>query len=329
MGTRSCKDDKVLGPFGISKTNLNGVLFRDLCGVLGLCSATTFFKKRSYGTWRHQRSKLLYQLDHFLVQRASLVRIIDAGRYGENLLDSDHDAIRIVIRVAKNLKKRSGMAQNFIDRGLLSCPNMKGEFVSAVFESDGLLPDRLIHAAKKTLNVRSRKNPGWFNENAELLHAAIDARNLAQDVFSRSCRPGTRGDAAVHKKLREARKLVKTLVAEAKAEWRSKRISLLGLSRAAPKEYWQAVRELNTGIIAMNPAATMIFNDSNGVPCVNNTQNEQVVKDHFERVFNLPSTYDSTVLSSIRQRDSMEHLDLEPSDEEISKAVKHAKAGKA
>ena len=237
MGTRSCKDDKVLGPFGISKTNLNGVLFRDLCSVLGLCLATTFFKKRSYGTWRHPRSKLLYQLNHFLVQRASLVRIIDAGRYGENLLDSDHDAIRIVIRVAKNLKKNSGMAQNFIDRCLLSCPNMKGEFVSAVFESDGLLPDRLIHAAKKTLNVRSRKNLGWFNENAELLHAAIDARNLAQDVFSRSCRPGTRGDAAVHKKLREARKLVKTLVSEAKAEWRSKRISLLGLSRAAPKEY--------------------------------------------------------------------------------------------
>jgi hypothetical protein len=152
------------------------------------------------------------------------VHIVDAGRHGENFLDSesDHDAIHIVISVAKNLKKRSGMAQNFIDCCLLSCPNVKGEFVSDAIESDCLLPNSLMHTAKKTLNVRWRKNQGWFNENEELLHAASDARNLVQDVFSRPCRPGTRGDAAVHKNLREAKTLVKTLVAEAKAEWRSR-----------------------------------------------------------------------------------------------------------
>ena len=101
-----------------------------------------------------------------------------------------------------------------------------------------------------------------------------------------------------------------------------KQAGMLGLGRTTSKEYWNAVRELNTGIIIMNPAATMIFNYLSGLPWVNNTQNEQVVKDHFEHVFNLPSMYDATVLNSIRQRDSMEHLDLELSD-------MHTQAGKA
>jgi hypothetical protein len=39
--------------------------------------------------------------------------------------------------------------------------------------------------------------------------------------------------------------------------------------------------------------------------------------------------YDLTVLNSIQQMNSMEHLGLEPSDNEISKAAKQARAGKA
>ena len=69
-----------------------------------LKAATTWFKKKSYATWIHPRSKKPHQIDHFIVNNEMFPRILNAGLTAQ-LLDSDHSAIMITIRIMKRLKR--------------------------------------------------------------------------------------------------------------------------------------------------------------------------------------------------------------------------------
>mmetsp|Transcript_37802 Transcript_37802/g.100439 ORF Transcript_37802/g.100439 Transcript_37802/m.100439 type:complete len:358 (-) Transcript_37802:868-1941(-) len=205
MGTRTSATDHVLGPYGISKQNVAGHLFRDFCETMNLCSAATFFTKRSYTTWRHMRSKFHYQLDHFLVRRMHLNRVVDACVYGALVLDSDHTPIRMKLRVARNLKHKAGRPATLrVNRGLLKCPTAQSNFLDAVEKADPSLslPERVRCAAKATLSASYRAQPGWFQQCEADLLKLIAARNAAARNFRglNCCEEKNRGSTASIKK---------------------------------------------------------------------------------------------------------------------------------
>ena len=57
-----------------------------------LVAASTCFKKRNYGTWQHPRSKLLHQIDHFIVNNSKFKCVMNCGTT-EPMLYSDRRAI--------------------------------------------------------------------------------------------------------------------------------------------------------------------------------------------------------------------------------------------
>jgi len=95
MGIRSSVRDGVLGPFGVEYCNKAGKELYDCCATLGLFSATTFFRKPQYQTWKNPRSKLGHQIDHCLVRRSVFARVRDAGRYGGLAVESDHQPLSL------------------------------------------------------------------------------------------------------------------------------------------------------------------------------------------------------------------------------------------
>ena len=107
MGTSNDKDDPV-GSFGLPHINESGRRFRSYLSVNNLNVMSTQFKKREFSTWIHPRSKQKHQIDHFLVNQEMSHRIIDAG-ITTCLLDSDHRAISIKVRIMKRLKKRTSI----------------------------------------------------------------------------------------------------------------------------------------------------------------------------------------------------------------------------
>ena len=91
-----------IGPHGCKHLNPAGERFRTYLEVNGLTAATTYFKKKTYGTWTHPRSKRSHQIDHFITSKSDFCRLIDAG-CSRPLLDSDHLAIMCKIRVKARL----------------------------------------------------------------------------------------------------------------------------------------------------------------------------------------------------------------------------------
>ena len=96
-----------------------------------------------------------------------------------------------------------------------------------------------------------------------------------------------------------------------------------------PKQYWDAVRDLKRGISDTKPSQKTIFLNSEGVERKTAAENEETVQAHFTKVFNIPSSCQTSVINEIRQRKIRHFLDDAPSDDEIRNAVLHAKHGKA
>ena len=101
MGHASENYDSLLGNFGLPHVKDSGRRF--LSYLSNLSVMTTAFMKKKYATWIHPRSKKTHQIDHIIVNREMAHRTTDTG-VTSPVLDSDHQAVFLKLRVMKRLK---------------------------------------------------------------------------------------------------------------------------------------------------------------------------------------------------------------------------------
>ena len=63
-----------VGPHGNHHVNNAGLRFRTFLEVNSYTALTTYFKKKSYSTWTHPRSKKPHQIDHFLSDKIQFLK---------------------------------------------------------------------------------------------------------------------------------------------------------------------------------------------------------------------------------------------------------------
>ena len=98
-------DRNLCGPFGIPHTNGAGRIMHSFLSISGLTTTTTFFHKKSHGTWIHSRSKFSHQLDHIITNRDKLCTVTDEG-VTESMIESDHRALKCKFHMQLKLAKR-------------------------------------------------------------------------------------------------------------------------------------------------------------------------------------------------------------------------------
>ena len=96
-----------VGPHGIDHVNAAGRRLRSFMESHALCSLTSFFPKKAYGTWVHPRSRLPHQLDHVLVTRSDRRRFVDAAACPFQLISSDHRAVGCKLRFRVQMQRRA------------------------------------------------------------------------------------------------------------------------------------------------------------------------------------------------------------------------------
>ena len=241
-----------VGPHGCKHLNPAGERFRTYLEVNGLTAATTYFKKKVYGTWTHPRSKRLHQIDHFITSKSDFCRLTDAG-CSKPLVDSDHLAIMCKLKIKARLKKRNPDPRQKLlklDVTVLNDKSRSAEFCNKVMEKfDNSAGDSdyytrvsnsMIEAAKEVLPAKPRAQPSWFVAASEKLSKLIEERNNAMIV---SFRYKTR---SLTQRLRSARKNLKVAVTEAKNAWIKDKWNQLNkrhLQRGTAN-CWQALGEI-------------------------------------------------------------------------------------
>ena len=94
-----------MGPFGELHVKDAGLRLRAYIETRGLAAVSTHFQKPHYATWKHPCSGNMHQVDHFIVESHMMTHVSDCG-ITEALVDSDHRAIKCILRVTARKVKQ-------------------------------------------------------------------------------------------------------------------------------------------------------------------------------------------------------------------------------
>ena len=322
IGTSSIGHRGPVGQFGLSHVNAAGRRFRAYLATSNFVAASTCFKKRNYGTWQHPRSKLMHQIDHFIVTNSSFKCVLDTG-ITEPMLYSDHRAIKCRLRVMCRLKKRTEIRQKLIrlDHSKLNDNDVSSVFCQKVVSnmntdnfSYSSLASAVMKAATSVLPRRERAQPGWFRANELIIVPLIQARNTAMaEVYARRTRAKTL-------KLQLARKVLKQALSVAKNAWISEQCNLLN-NHFGTKAAWETLAKLKSGLSKTRPSSVKQMKKPDGSTCQTPEENAEVFRAHFETLYGRAPNFDRTVIDLIQQRAVVGGCDEMPTDIEIRAAT--------
>ena len=320
-----------IGKFGLEHINDSGRRFSSYLAINNLLAATTCFRKNSYATWTHPRSKLKHQIDHFLVQKDNFKFVMDAG-VTEPLIDSDHIAIKCKLRLIVRLKKKTTPRQRLVqlDYSRLKTPDERNNFclrVKELYDNDNNHQNtysKVAEAITKTsheLLPRAKKpSPGWFQAAQDKLLPLIDERNKA--LMRKIDRPLR----STVKKLQTVRKRLKKAVSKAKNEWILAQCNELNrVPKEGTKRFWDTVNKLKSGLTKVKNSNERSMKKPDGTLCKSPEENANVFRDHFQQLYGRTPVFDASVLNSLDRKETVIGIDHRPDDGEIRKAIRNLK----
>ena len=358
MGVRLGSTDKVRGPYGEKHVNDAGRDMSAFLGRQGLCLPTTFFRKNRYATWVHPCSRLGHQIDHWIMRRRDLKRVINAGLMTSAAVPSDHAPLGLILRVARRLRVRRQRVGGKVSLSMLRDPVVAEAFRAVVRRELGeggrreravradaqpQLTEVLEMAARETLQSDERDQPEWFERSAEALKPLIaerNARQAAYDAALMTARRRTTGHFAQmagaqvvtqKRRLRVVASALKRSVHTAQEEWVRERMDTLNVGpTASPKVWWEELKRLKRGLSAATPMTPLALkNPTTGEPCTTPEENAGVFEKHFKSLYAKESSFDYDVLDGMEHREVQDWMDLPPTAEDVARHVARAKSGKA
>ena len=124
--------------------------------------------------------------------------------------------------------------------------------------------------------------------------------------------------------LRDSRSKLKNKKEEAKTIWITSRVVELENMNVDPRTSWKAVKEIAEGLYGHHKnTASMKMKKPNGDYCINDLENAEVFKNFYSKLYNNHegTKYDETVLNEIDEQPENPKLGIEPTDEEIKRAL--------
>lgn len=322
-----------IGRFGMEHRNRAGIRFSTFLETHNLLALSTYFRKKSYATWNHPRSRLPHQIDHIIIQKDDFKRFIDCGNYNP-LINSDHISVRCKVRLVVSFRKSQTPRQTIskLDSSVLSNRDVSKSFNDQVVyhfnrpsndtNNHSKLSCAMKRAAKDILPRKPRPQPDWFTADESNLLKLIDKRNTA--LKAKINRP-TRQTI---NNLRVARKQLSSATMLAKDKWIASKTNNLNhadASKKGTKICWDSIKSLKQGLTKPKQINEKMMTKPDGSKCKSAEENAEVFKVHFEQLYNRQPTFNPDALDLLDQHPVRKGIDHLPTDEEIKKAVSRLK----
>eukprot|EP00978_Attheya_sp_CCMP212_P004158 scaffold9027_cov61-Attheya_sp.AAC.6 len=181
-----------------------------------------------------------------------------------------------------------------------------------------------IQAAEMTIQGEGRVSKDWFRHSKEDLLRAINLKNYWFNVWTHT---------SIEKakvKLNEARRNLKLKISEAKKAWHEKRAKEVHDMQFNQKKAWLAIREIQAGMSGHHTTQSDIkMRKADGNLATSDSDNADVMGEHFTKVFNNHRPIDTSVLDELNQRPIIEELGNPPTEAEFDKALRNIANGKS
>jgi hypothetical protein len=162
----------------------------------------------------------------------------------------------------------------------------------------------------------AKKRPAWFEKSETTILRLIENRNKAIENFGKT--PSQENK----EKMQQARKELKKGKDNAKSSWLQGKIDEIEEINDNPRNAWKAIKEISTGFNGHHKkAVTIKMKKPNGEYATNDSENAEVFKNHFKKLYNMDCTYDPTVIEEIPINQIKESLADTITKQEIQKAL--------
>ena len=332
--------DGLIDKHGHGNCNANGCLLLGLCTERDLTVTNTLFRLplRQKTTWRHPRSKHWHALDYVLTRKRDIKDVcITCSMPGADDCWTDHclllSRLRMNIRVpprhpASSRPQRRFDYHKLKDPMWISCfqevatAHLATYPPSNVNENWSSLRDALTTAAVETIGFSKRKKQDWFAENEATITSIIEAKRKARlDMESNT----TRGNML--KVCKASRTCQKVLREIQNAWWRRKAEEIQAYSDQRDMRcFYAATKE----IYGPTRSSVNYLKDVDGTTVL--SEPDRILerwKNHFETLFNNHSTTPADLLRNSPQAPTQHWRSEPPTLDELTKAMKRMKPGKA
>lgn len=353
VGSRQDGDEwwNVRGPHGFGETNEAG---KELLAFLSMNEATVcntwYEKKKIYkATWQHPRTKQWHCIDYAIVKQGQRKWCKDVAVVRGAECNTDHHMLRMKLDVRmktgshKSQQKESSKGRYDVaklqgasvdENGEITTrgkyQQSVGERVKEAWDTEGSVEEKwevmkaaLCESAQLLLGKTKRKDPDWFQENLQVLKPFLKERNRVYATWL-----GSKKESDWRKFLklrREARRAIR----EAKNEWFLQKAAEAQRGRHGGKVVWSCIRDMQRGRRGLVPVKLAAVKDEEGNPCRTSEEQQQRWRRHFHKILNIQSHFDETLLETAKQRPVRQQMDDPPSREELERAVRKLKRGKA
>ena len=268
----------------------------------------------------------IHQSDHFLMEKDEFRRCKDCGATAR-VVDSDHSAVLLKLRISCDLKRKSDPRQKMASykySGLNTDSEDSREFserfcrhvgeVAATVQGNAYMKlQKGLSSAVQQLPKREKLAFPWFVEDAEELRRLIKIRN---ELYASLEKEDTRNKAQLRKQLRLARWNLKSRIKAAKNAWICSQMDdMNGASDAftGTKKCWDAMKKLKGGLGVTQTSAPAKMKKADGTYAKSPEENAEVFEHHFEKLYGREPSFDFSVLDDIDQHEILEALDERPS----------------
>eukprot|EP00117_Sycon_ciliatum_P039107 scpid84793/ scgid1426/ Transposon TX1 uncharacterized 149 kDa protein; ORF 2 len=180
-----------------------------------------------------------------------------------------------------------------------------------------------INVASDCLGRERRRQPEWFTDKRTEIESVLRDRDSCYSTWM-STRKAS--DLDLYKKSRSA---ARCTMRRLKRDWllrQAKDCEWFGLTA---KSGWECIGNIKTTLGGMRPRAATAIRNKQGEICDTAEATGGRWREHFDGLLNIASAYDLEVVDSIEQRPVMTELGVVPECDEIWRALRGMKCGKA
>jgi len=331
----------VLGRHGVGNCNDNGRLLLELCMENQLTITNTVFqmKNRHKTTWMHPRSRHWHLIDYIIVRHRNLndvhkTRVMPSAECG-----TDHRLVRckLALRFKQKRCHRLSCPKKKLNVSKLSSTDTKTLLqgsIQATLEANPPTTDSpddlwahlkggILKASEEVLGFTRNKNRDWFDESDSEVQDLLTAKRQAHQSFlaNPSCPSKKAAFRLSCSRLQQSLRQIKN-------EWWTKLAhdTQACADRGDQKAFYEALKR----VYGPSHQVQCPLRSLDGMTLL--TDKESILSrwtQHFQVLFEANQKVQENAIQAIPQSPLLTNLDSPLALEEVAKAVKQLKSGKA
>ena len=337
VGNDNANIEQVMGKQGTGTRNENGERLCDFCHTNGFVITGTCFKHKDIHkvTWTSPDGITKNQIDHILIKKKYRTSVEDTRVYRGADAATDHYLVKMTLHLKLHRNPDKSKNRTRFDNGKLIDQTIKDKFnitvsnrFSALSETEDIntncdqIERVLTETAQEVLGRVKKKSKQWLSTET---WTAIDERRKINDKINST--RSERVKKALKKEYSAMDKTVKRKAREDKRKWLE---DIAGeAEKAAENGRMKDIYAATNVISNRKTRQSKAIKNKNGQPTTDTDERKERWAEYFEEILNR-DTPDNPIQDSEVGQPEIEDIDVsEITEEEIRRALRKAKNGKA